>query len=71
MEHAFGGMTISIGGKVTRKTGLRRNEAWWGLKILTFNFFPYLQRSCQTAVVTYMNLEEDITNLEQSCQLSI
>jgi IS5 family transposase len=34
-EHVFGCMTMSMGGKLTRKIGLERNEAWWGLKILT------------------------------------
>jgi len=27
-----------MGGKLTRKIGIERNEAWWGLKNLTFNF---------------------------------
>jgi IS5 family transposase len=52
VEHVFGGMTMSMGGKLTRKIGLERNEAWWGLKNLTFNFLRYLQRSCHTAVAT-------------------
>ena len=51
VEHVFGGMTTSMGGKLTRKIGPARNEAWRGLKSLTFNFLPYLQRSCHTAVV--------------------
>ena len=51
VEHVFGGMTMSMGGKLTRKIGLERNKAWWGLKNLTFNFLRYLQRSCHTAVV--------------------
>jgi hypothetical protein len=34
-----------MGGKFTRKIGLERNEAWWGLKNLTFNFIRSLQRS--------------------------
>jgi len=29
---------MSMGGKLTRKIGLARTEAWWGLKNLTFNF---------------------------------
>jgi IS5 family transposase len=33
VEHFFGGMTTSMGGKLTRKIGLERNEAWWALKI--------------------------------------
>jgi len=31
-------MTMSMGGKLTRKIGQERNEAWWGLKNLTFHF---------------------------------
>ena len=46
VEHVFGCMTMSMGGKLTRKIGLGRTEAWWGLKNLTFNFLRYLQRSC-------------------------
>jgi IS5 family transposase len=36
-----------MGGKLTRKIGLKRTEAWWGLKNLTFNFLRYLQCSCR------------------------
>ena len=50
VEHVFGNMTMSMGGKLTRKIGLERNEAWWGLKNLTFNFLRYLQRSYHAAV---------------------
>ena len=35
----------------TRKIGLESNEAWWGLKILTFNFLRFLQRSAHVAVI--------------------
>jgi IS5 family transposase len=45
VEHVFGSMTMSMGGKLTRKIGLARTEAWWGLKNLTFNFLRYLQRT--------------------------
>jgi len=45
VEHVFGCMTTSMGGKLTRKIGLARTEAWWGLKNMTFNFIRYLQRS--------------------------
>lgn len=45
VEHVFGYMTTSMGGKITRKIGLERNEAWWGLKNLTFNFLRYLLRA--------------------------
>ena len=51
VEHVFGCMTMSMGGKLTRKIGLERNEAWWGLKNLTFNFLRYLQRSSPMAIV--------------------
>ena len=51
VEHVFGCMTMSMGGKLTRKIGLERNEAWWGLKNLTFNFLRFLQRSAHAAVV--------------------
>ena len=37
-------MTMCMGGKLTRKIGLARNEAWWGLNNLTINFLRYLQR---------------------------
>jgi IS5 family transposase len=47
VEHVFGCMTNSMGGKLTRKIGLERNEAWWGLNNLTFNFLRYLQRTTQ------------------------
>ena len=51
VEHVFGCMTMSMGGKLTRKIGLARNEAWWGLKNLTFNFLRYLQRTSGLAAV--------------------
>ena len=43
VEHVVGAMTMSMGGKLTRKIGLERTEAWWGLKNLAFNFLRYLQ----------------------------
>jgi IS5 family transposase len=46
VEHVFGCMTMSMGGKLTRKIGLERTEVWWGLKNLMFNFLRYVQRSC-------------------------
>ena len=51
VEHVFGCMTMSMGGKLTRKIGLERIDAWWGLKNLTFNFLRFLQRSARVAVV--------------------
>ena len=44
LEHVFGCMTNSMGGKLTRKIGIERIVAWWGLRSLTFNFLRYLQR---------------------------
>jgi hypothetical protein len=44
-------MTISMGGKLTRKVGPERNEAWWDFKNLTFNFLNYLQRCSHRAIV--------------------
>ncbi len=52
VEHVFGFMTISMGGKLTRKIGIEKNEAWWGLKNLTFIFLRILQRSSHMAIVT-------------------
>jgi IS5 family transposase len=52
VEHVFGAMTVSMGGKLTRKIGLARNQAWWGLKNLTFNFLRYLQRRSHVAVAS-------------------
>ena len=45
VEHVFGCFTTSMGGKFTRKIGLKRNKAWWSLKNLTFNFLRYLHHS--------------------------
>ena len=53
VEHVFGCMTMSMGGKMTRKIGLARTEAWWGLKNLTFNFLRYLQRTSSLAAVAH------------------
>ncbi len=49
VEHVFGATTMSMGGKMTRKIGLERTEAWWGLKNLTFNFLRYLQCAASLA----------------------
>ena len=51
VEHVFGSMTMSMGGKLTRKIGIERAEAWWGLKNLTFNFLRYLQRSTKSLAI--------------------
>jgi hypothetical protein len=51
VEHVIGFMTMSMGGKLTRKIGLERSQAWWGLKNLTFNFRRYLHCSVRMAAV--------------------
>jgi len=50
VEHVFGCFATSMGGKFTRKIGLKRNKAWWGLKNLTFNFLRYLHHSGNSLV---------------------
>jgi len=45
VEHVFGYFAASMGGKFTSKIGLKRNNAWWSLKNLTFNFLRYLYLS--------------------------
>ena len=51
VEHFFGSMSMSMGGKLTRKIGFERTEAWWGLKNLTFNFLRYLQRTSSLTAI--------------------
>lgn len=46
-EHVCCGISMSMGGKQTRKIGLERTEAWWGPKNLTFNFVHYHQRTAR------------------------
>ena len=48
----FLAVTMSMGGKLTRKIGLERTEAWWGLKNLAFNFHRYLQCTSNVAIAT-------------------
>jgi hypothetical protein len=45
VEHVFGCMTRTMGGKQIRKSGIERNEAWLGIKNIAFNFLRFLQRS--------------------------
>jgi len=52
VEHVFGHMTMTMGGKTTRMIGLARTEAWLGLKNLTYNFLRYLQRAASLAEVS-------------------
>ena len=54
-EHVFVYMTMSMVWKLTRTIGLERNEAWCGLKNLTFNFLCFLPRSCHIAVVAWIS----------------
>jgi len=51
VEHVFGGMTMSMGGKLTRKNCLERIKAWWGLKNLTYNFLRFLYQKPQACCV--------------------
>ena len=51
VEYVFGCMTMFMGAKLTRKIGLERNEAWWGLKNLTLNFLRNLQLPSHIAIV--------------------
>jgi hypothetical protein len=41
---SIGGMTMSMGGRLAWKIGLRRTVAWWGTKNLTFSLIRYRQR---------------------------
>jgi transposase, IS5 family len=50
VEHVFSCFTTSMGGKFTRRIGLKRNKAWWNLKNLTFNFLRYLNHSDNSLV---------------------
>ena len=50
VEHVFGCMTMLMGEKMTRRIGLARTEASWGLKNLTFNLLRYFQRTSSLAV---------------------
>jgi transposase, IS5 family len=50
VEYVFGFFATSMGGKFTRKIGLKRNKAWWSLKNLTFNFLRYLHDSGNSLV---------------------
>jgi IS5 family transposase len=52
VEHGFAAMSVCMGGKLTRKIGLARNKAWWGLKKLTFSFLRHLQRRSHVALAS-------------------
>jgi hypothetical protein len=51
VEHAFGYMTMSMDRQLTRNICIERNEAWWSLNNLIFNFLRYLQRSAHLYMV--------------------
>ena len=53
LEDVFGCMSVSMGGKLTRKIGLERNDAMWGLKNHPFIFLLYLQLSSHIVLVHY------------------
>ncbi|WP_233130369.1 IS5 family transposase, partial [Synechococcus sp. 1G10] len=50
VEHVFGQMQVSMCGKLTRRIGLARTNAWWGLRNLTFNFMRFCQKQRVCAV---------------------
>ena len=50
LEYVFGGMSMSMGGKLAGKVGLPRTQAWWGLKNLTYNLLRFLQSISKTMV---------------------
>ena len=52
VEHVFGCFATSMGGKFTRKIGLKKNKAWWSLKNFTCKFLHYLQLSSNLLVST-------------------
>lgn len=49
VKHVFAGFTTCMRGKMTRRIGLARNQAWWGLRNLTYNFLRYLNCTGATA----------------------
>lgn len=50
VEHVFGAITTSMRGKLTRRIGLSRTKAWWGLRNLTYNFLRYLHCSSRLSL---------------------
>lgn len=50
VEHVFAGLTTCMRGKLSRRIGLARTRAWWGLRKLTYNFLRYLHRTRATTV---------------------
>jgi hypothetical protein len=52
VEHVFGSMEMSMGGKLTKDNGLAKNEVWWCLKNLIYNFVRHFQRNFSLASAT-------------------
>lgn len=50
VEHVFAAITTSMRGKLTRRIGLARTKAWWGLRNLTYNFLRYLHCSSRLSL---------------------
>jgi len=50
VEHVFGVITTCMRGKLTRRIGLARTRAWWGLRNLTYNFLRYLHCNSKAAL---------------------
>jgi IS5 family transposase len=50
VEHVFGAITTWMRGKLTRRIGLVRTRAWWGLRNLTYNFLRYLHCNSKAAL---------------------
>ncbi|WP_396275110.1 transposase [Hyphomonas sp.] len=50
VEQVFGAITTSMRGKLTRRIGLARTKAWWGLLNLTYNFLRYQHCSSRTVL---------------------
>ncbi len=47
-DHVFGAITTDMSGKLTRRIGLFRTEAWWGLRNLTYNLLHYMHDSSRS-----------------------
>ena len=62
-------MTMSMGGKMTRRIGLERNNAWWGLNNLTYNFLRYILRACWCVSSTKASDHACFKPLTQICSI--
>jgi transposase, IS5 family len=47
-DHVFGAITTGMSGKLTRRIGLVRMKAWWGLRNLTYNLLHYMHYSSRS-----------------------